>query len=340
MFLHTFHPPPILFSFGPFSIHWYGLFMMLGIAAGYAIARRNFSSAHLPVTVLNDLFIYLVLCGFVGARLYHVLNELPLYWEHPLWIFAIWRGGLAIHGALLAGVIVIWFFIRKHSDVYDKVINNSHREGCKLQDTITRKIPITNIQRPRLFLISYFLFLADLLAPSVALGQAIGRWGNYFRQELFGPPTNLPWGIPIDAAHRLSDFMQYEYFHPVFLYESVWLFIVCIVLLGMLHAVIPGLTRDPERKNKNRFSLRFWIPACAGMTVKKYRPGLVFFLYLILAGLGRFFIEFLRIDPMPLIFGIRLQQLVSLLLMGVGFSGIVLLYRKLNRKNGIPLQIF
>ncbi len=325
MFLHSYIPSPIIFSLGPFSVHWYGLFMLAGIAAGYAIARRNFSRAHLPVTVLNDLFTYLVLGGFVGARLYHVVNELPLYWEHPLWVFAVWRGGLAIHGALLVGVIVIWFFIRKHNDLCNNVIHDSQREGYKLHDTITRKNPVSNIQRPSLFLVSCFLFLADLLAPSVALGQAIGRWGNYFRQELYGLPTDLPWGIPIDAANRLPDYTQYEYFHPVFLYESVWLIVIFLVLLSVVrHQWRPS----PPSLSKEGALVS---PPYEGGAREGVSFGRIFFLYLILAGTGRFFIEFLRIDPMPLIFGIRLQQLVSIVIIIIGIAGLELQRHALSR---------
>ncbi len=325
MFLHTYLPSPILISFGPFSVHWYGLFMFAGIAAGYAIARRNFSRAHLTVALLNDLFTSLVLGGFVGARLYHVVNEFGYYWSHTLEIFAVWRGGLAIHGALLAGVIVIWFFIRKHNDVCNNVIHDSQREGYKLQDTITRKNPVTNIQRPSLFLIPCFLFLADLLAPSVALGQAIGRWGNYFRQELYGLPTSLPWGIPIDAANRLPDYTQYVYYHPVFLYESVWLIVIFLVLLFIVRR--QWRPSQPSLA-KGRISVS---PPYEGGAREGVSFGRIFFLYLILAGLGRFFIEFLRIDPMPFIYGIRLQQLVSVVLIMIGIAGLELQRHALSR---------
>ncbi|MFA4873308.1 MAG: prolipoprotein diacylglyceryl transferase [Patescibacteria group bacterium] len=301
--MHTFHPSPILFSFGPFSVHWYGLFMLAGVAAGYAIARRTFAWARVSPSVLDRLVTALILGGFIGARLYHVLNVFGYYWSHPLDVFAVWKGGLAIHGALLGGLIALWWFVGKRTHPVPICRDIPLKRGFRtVESPPTEGWPQAGVGGARERLCTCLL-ITDLLAPSVALGQAIGRWGNYFRQELYGLPTDLPWGIPIDAAHRLSDFTQYKYFHPVFLYESVWLIIVCIILLVILSGVMRSRTESKD--------------------LRRMPVGRIFFLYLILAGLGRFFIEFLRIDPMPLVYGVRLQQLVSIILIMVGFGGIV-----------------
>ncbi|MEW6611034.1 MAG: prolipoprotein diacylglyceryl transferase [Patescibacteria group bacterium] len=298
MFLHTYLPSQILISFGPFAIHWYGLCMVLGIAAGWYVARFTFRRARVPAAFLDELVASLVISGFLGARLYHVVNEFGYYWAHPLDVFAVWRGGLAIHGALIGGLMVLCWFVHTHQmEIKQLVISFSSRIGPWLK-------------------VSGILWFADLLSPSLALGQAIGRWGNYFRQELYGLPTSLPWGIPITLENRLPGYERFEYFHPVFFYESLWLTLTTIILLIVIRRLV-----SPPNKGENKRE-------------DVYPVGLIFFLYLILAGLGRFFIEFLRIDPMPLIFGVRLQQLVSAIVIIVGSGGIVWLLRL---KNSISL---
>ena len=142
-----------------------------------------------------------------------------------------------------------------------------------------------------------------MLAPGLALGQAIGRWGNYFNQELYGAPTLLPWGIPIDLASRVPGYEGYLYFHPAFLYESLWLFGVALILFFLL-------TRWARQE--------------------PFIEGCVFFLFLALAGIGRFGVEFLRIDAMPYLFGVRLQQLVSALSVALGIFGMLWVRRQRN----------
>ncbi len=242
--LHTYLPHPILITIGPISIHWYGLLLAAGILLGYALALRLGKRQGMDADKISSIFIALVIWGFVGARLYHVLSDLSFYLQAPGEIIKVWRGGLAIHGALIAGAAALYYYARRY------------------------KIS--------------FLALADWLSPSLILGQAIGRWGNYFNQELFGRPTDLPWGIPVALGGRPPDFINYNYFHPAFLYESLWDFLVLIILLLVLK--------------------------------KKARGGLVFYLYLGLYAVGRAGVELLRVNSAAMIFGLRLPFAVSVVL--------------------------
>lgn len=196
-----------------------------------------------------DLFFYLAVWGVVGARLYDVFLIEWAYYRQNFWaVFKIWEGGLAIHGAILSGALFLWLW-----------------SGRQKQN---------------------FVAWADLLAPGLALGQAIGRWGNYFNQELFGQPTSSAWGLPIEWVNRPSGYESFAYFQPVFLYESVLNFILFLTLLFL------GL--------------------------KSRRVGLSAGFYLIGYGLIRFLTEFIRLDQTALFFGWRWPQLVSLILVMLG----------------------
>lgn len=251
-FLHAYSPSSVLLTLGSITIHWYGLAYVIAIIAGILLTRFLARKKNLDASWLIDLTTILFVAGLVGARLWYVLLIEPQYfWTHPFDALKIWQGGLAIHGGIAGALPALWWWIRRH-----------------------------NLS---------FLDLTDLLAPALALGQAIGRWGNYFNQELFGRPTALPWGIPINPEHRIAPFTDAQYFHPTFLYES----------LGDL--AIAGI--------------------CV-LTLRRYgRSGRVTFLYLLLYSILRFSLEFIRIDPTPTLAGLRLPQLVSLALIFVGFIG-------------------
>ncbi|MBI4281266.1 prolipoprotein diacylglyceryl transferase [Candidatus Uhrbacteria bacterium] len=245
--LHTFHPSRILATVGGFTIYWYGLAYVVAIVAGLLLTRWLARKKNLDASWLVDLTTILFIAGIIGARLWYVLAIEPSYFlAHPLEAFMIWHGGLAIHGGIAGALVALWFWIRRHH-------------------------------------LSFF-DLTDLLVPALALGQAIGRWGNYFNQELFGRPTNLPWGIPIDPPNRIAPFTNAQYFHPTFLYESVGDLVIAIILIVSLR----------------RFGA----------------PGRTTFLYLALYALLRFGTEFIRIDPTPTFGGLRLPQWVSLAMIG------------------------
>lgn len=250
--LHNFIPDATLFVWGPFTIRWYGLFVVLGIVAGFNLSLYLAKKFQKNSEHLWDLFFYLVLFGLVGARVYEIFLEWPYYRENLWQIPQIWQGGLAIHGALIAGVLTLLVWTIKHKE--------------------------------------NFWFWVAILSPGFSLGQALGRFGNWFNQELFGRPTNAPWGIPIEAAHRPELYQNAEFFHPTFLYESLGLICLTIVLVLLLKS-----QKDLSQK----------------------RSLLVVTVYLVGAALLRFFLEFIKIDKTPLILGWRWPQVFTLLIITI-----------------------
>ncbi len=248
-FLHTFHPHPILISFGPFNIFYYGFFIVCGILLGSIVILKLAEQYQLDKNIVMDSAFVVVLSAIAGGRLYHVFLESDYYWQHPLNIIMLWRGGLAIHGAIIGGLLAIYLFARKHK------VN--------------------------------FLLLTSLYTPALALGQTLGRWGNYFNQELYGLPTNQPWGIPIEVSHRILAYRNYTFFHPTFLYESMGNLFIFIILL-LLH-------RQLIKKKSSAYSL-------------------VIAVYLFFYSLLRFSLEFIRIDKTPELFNLRFPQIASLVL--------------------------
>jgi phosphatidylglycerol:prolipoprotein diacylglycerol transferase len=238
-------PPfgPILIPIAPgYGVHWYGILIVTGIMLGalYA-ARRARQDGENPDHVWNGLVVAII-PAIIGARLYHVFSGPEggmvgwnHYRQHPIEILYVWQGGLGIYGAIAGGVLGVAIYAWR-------------AELCPLR-------------------------WLDYGAPGLALGQAIGRWGNFINQELYGPPTDLPWGLIIDPEHRIApydDLIAYPpdtLFHPTFLYESLWCLLVFIAL-----ALI-------ARKWKDRLL-----------------PGDIFLGYIIGYPLGRFFIEYLRPD--------------------------------------------
>jgi phosphatidylglycerol---prolipoprotein diacylglyceryl transferase len=297
--LHNANPNSVFIDLGFIAINWYGLLILTGILSGLVVSRYLFNKYKLPLDQLYNLFFFLVIFGLIGARLYHVLNEIGYYWQRPLEIFAVWQGGLAWHGAILAGLVVTGIYLKQHKDFcqllcYEKEFSANH----KFQTTNSK--PQIPSLKNKSFVLSGFLFLADLLAPALALGQAVGRWGNYFNQELYGLPTGLPWGIPIASAKRVVGFEQFNYFQPTFLYESLAAILI-FALLIWLHS---------RRQRSFQIShLKFYILK---------RPGSIFAAYIGFSAISRILTELLRIDQTPVIVGVRLPILVSGLLFVLG----------------------
>ena len=255
-FLHSYQPDPVLFSWQGLTVHWYGFFIVAGIILGTITAIILAKYHRVSKEVILDLVFWLVLGGIIGARLYHVLLQFSYYSNNPWQILKIWEGGLAIHGAILGGIIVLLLFARFSTGLSGNTKKN-------------------------------FWLLASLVAPALALAQAVGRWGNYFNQELFGKPTDLSWGIPIQLLNRPMEYMNHEFFHPTFLYESLGNLIIFLSLIG----------------------IHIWI-------IKKHKRNyeVVVAAYLILYSILRFGMEFLRIDPTPVFFGLRTPQIASIIL--------------------------
>lgn len=221
--------------------------------------------------IVWDALPWILIVGIIGARVWHVLTppasmvergwSSNYYFSHPLDALAIWNGGLGIPGAVMGGTLALYLYCRK----------------AKIN----------------------FGTFADILAPGLALGQAIGRWGNFVNQELYGAPSNLPWAITIDPAYRLSGYSNIATYHPLFLYESIW--------------------------NLLNMGLLLWLGKKFSEILK---PGDIMLTYLIVYPFGRFMLEFLRLDPSP-VAGLNVNQT----LMGITAlsASIALLIRLRNR---------
>lgn len=254
-------PSPILFEIGFISLRWYGFLIASAVLIGVIIAQKLGEYRHINPDLISDLVIWLVIGAIPAARIYYVLFEWQNYAQHPQDIIAIWQGGIAIHGAIIGGVIAALIFAK---------INGES-----------------------------FWELTDIIAPSLILGQAIGRWGNFFNSEAFGIPTNLPWKLYIPMNNRPIQYINFDYFHPTFLYESLWNVGVFILLISLFFWSV---------KNQN-----------------KLKSGTIFLVYLIAYSLGRVWIEGFRIDSLMLGF-LRIAQIVSLSAIAFGIFGLIWLY--------------
>ena len=230
---------PLPFFHTSFHIYFYGILIMLGVVAAAFLGQAEAKRRGINPDYIWDALFWIVLAGIIGARLWHVFTPPPSmveqgittkwYLTHPLDMLNIRNGGLGIPGAIIGGALALWLYCRN------------------------KKIS--------------FLTLTDTVIPGVALAQAIGRWGNFFNQELYGKPTSLPWKIYIDPAHRVPGYQNFNYFHPLFLYESLWNVLNMAILLWM----------------SRRFE-------------KWLKPGDLFYVYMIMYSIGRFSLEFLRLD--------------------------------------------
>ncbi len=260
---------------GPLNLRFYGIIIMFGALMATLLAQRLLRRKKHDPDIVWDGLIWALIFGIIGARLYHVFTpsisaggwqQTLNYLRNPVSILTTWEGGLGMPGALIGGALGLYLFARRNK-------------------------------------ISLALIL-DVAAPGVALAQAIGRWGNFINQELYGPPTDLPWGIFIEPVYRLNTtwngvpLSQFEYFHPLFLYESIWNLANMFFLLWIMR----------------RFDGRL-------------KSGDVFFAYLVVYPLGRFMLEFIRLDYVPL-FAINLNQLVMLIVALVSGAALFLRHRK------------
>lgn len=245
---------------------FYGLIVAAAILAGFIVAAKKAKRFAITRQHLEDLLPWLVIAGFAGGRVYFVIFTWSYFGRHLSEIPKIWHGGLAIYGAVAFAAAAALLFAK-----------------------------IAKIS---------FWKLADLLALVAPLGQAIGRWGNFFNQEAFGRPTTLPWGIYISPALRPSEFLSEKYFHPTFLYESLWDLAVFFFLLY--------LSRKPALKD-----------------------GIILGSYLSLYAAGRFFIESLRVDSF-FAWGLRVDQITSAAAFLAGLSILITSHARAQTENILP----
>ncbi len=255
-------PGPMLFEWGSIAVRWYGFLIASAVLIGVTLSQYLAKRRQVDPDLLADLAIWLVISAIPAARIYYVVFQWPQYQNNPGDILAVWKGGIAIHGAILGGTIAALIFAK------------------------LKKVSIWQ--------------LADLVVPSLALGQAIGRWGNFFNSEAFGRPTDLPWKLYIPLANRPLDYANFEYFHPTFLYESLWNLLVFSLLLFIFFR-----------------SLKLNSPI---------KIGTLTLFYLIAYSIGRFFVEGLRTDSL-MAGQLRTAQIVSLILISLGTLGLVWLYK-------------
>lgn len=246
------------FNVGPLAVHYYGLIIASAVFMGWALAKKRASKYKIPEKIFDDPIILVVLIlALIGARIYHVLDYWDYYSQNLILIFYISNGGIGIWGALLGGLFGTYLV------------------------TKLKKLSILKV--------------LDLVVPSLAVSQAIGRVGNYINQEGFGPPTSMPWGVYISPDKRPFQYMQYSFFHPTFFYEAI------------IDLAIFGLLIYFAKKTKT--------------------PGHVFALYLILYSLSRFFIEFYRIDTWT-VGTIKIAQILGVITF---LSGVYLFYYLKNK---------
>ena len=257
------------FWLGPIFIYYYGILIMSGaVAATFLAARLAKRNGENPETIW-DMLPWLLIGGIVGARLWHIFTPpasmveqgitTMYYLTHPLDAINIRSGGLGIPGAVMGGVFALWLYCRK------------------------KKLKM--------------MVWMDLIAPGLALAQAIGRWGNFLNQELYGAPSSLPWAITIDAAHRVPGYEAYSTYHPLFLYEFLW----NLFVMGLLLYI--GIQYKDRIKN-----------------------GDIFRVYMFMYPFARFFLEYLRLDPSP-VGNININQTLMAVLMVASVGWMVYAYR-------------
>ena len=250
---------PIAISLGPVSIHWYGVIILAGMLLGYFLANRETIKKGLPDDLFMDLMMYIIIFSLIGARLYYVFFNLDYYFFNPLDIIKVWEGGMAIHGGLIGGFLAGLIYTKK--------------KGYSFFQT------------------------ADIAAPSILLGQAIGRWGNFINQEAHGGPVSRDFLENLMIPDFIINHMNIDgtYYHPTFLYESIWS-IIGVVILFLIRAKLP-----------------------LGHTI---------LVYLIYYSVGRFFIEGMRTDSLMMFDMFRTAQVISVIMI-IG-AIIIMIYRQKN----------
>ena len=259
-------PSSSTLELGFFTFHYYAISILLGIILAIWLTKKRYEKLGGNPTDISDLALVAVPAGIIGGRIYHVITSPQQYFGKngsPVAALEIWRGGLGIWGAIALGALGAYVFF---------------------------KVAKTSLT---------FYQLADAIAPGLLIAQGVGRFGNWFNAELFGKPTSYFWGVEIPISSRPVGYESFPTFHPTFLYEAIWCFLIAFLILRL--------------RIFENFS----------------RAGFVFVFYVMAYSFGRFFIESLRIDEANLIFGIRLNLWVA----GLLFLGALGLFLRRNSAN-------
>jgi phosphatidylglycerol---prolipoprotein diacylglyceryl transferase len=237
-------------------VAYYGIILMFGAVVAAFLADFRARQRGLDSEIVWDGLVYVLIAGIIGARLWHVFTPPPsmmaqgfttqFYLTHPLDLLNLRKGGLGIPGAVIGGALALLWY--------------THKKGLS------------------------FMTWADIAAPGVPLAQAIGRWGNFINQEVYGAPSNLPWAITIDPLHRLPEYQDVATYHPLFAYEGLWNLLTVILIFWL----------------EKRFS-------------DKLKPGDMLLTYLVSYPLARFFLEFIRLDASQ-IAGVNFNQVFMLVI--------------------------
>ena len=251
-------PPQGVWYLGPVPLRAYGIIIACAMVVAVLLTKKRYEERGGNPELVYDVALWAIPFGIVGARLYHVITS-PYKYFGPngqwLEIFRIWEGGIAIMGAVIGGVIGSAIAL--------------HRAGQRMGP------------------------FADAVAPTLLIAQAMGRFGNWFNQELFGKVTTLPWGLEIDDRHLPAGYTSGTLFHPTFLYEVIWNLSMAFIIIAL----------------DKRF---------------KFKGGQLIFLYMSLYAIGRFWIENLRIDPAKIILGMRLNAWSALVIIIIGIVGFLI----------------
>ena len=239
-----------IITIGNFELKWYSFLLLIAFTLGSFLIYINSKKYNLDKNKIIDLIFYLILFSVIGARIYYVIFNIGYYIKYPIEIIKVWEGGLAIHGGIIAGILYLLYFCNKN------------------------KINI--------------LSLTDLIVPSLAIGQAIGRWGNFFNQEAYGPIVKYEVlkGLHIPNFIINGMYIANHYHYPTFLFESIWCFLIFITIIIL-------------------------------MKINKKSLGLYTSIYLIMYGVERFIVESLRQDSLML-FNLKIAQIVSIIMIIIG----------------------
>jgi len=239
-----------IITIGNFELKWYSFLLLIAFTLGSFLIYINRKKYNLDKNKIIDLIFYLILFSVIGARIYYVIFNIGYYIKYPIEIIKVWEGGLAIHGGIIAGILYLIYFCNKN------------------------KINI--------------LSLTDLIVPSLAIGQAIGRWGNFFNQEAYGPIVKYEVlkGLHIPNFIINGMYIDNHYHYPTFLFESIWCFLIFITIIIL-------------------------------MKINKKSLGLYTSIYLIMYGVERFIVESLRQDSLML-FNLKIAQIVSIIMIIIG----------------------